>query len=249
MTGIYRIESPSNKIYIGQSVNIKNRWKQYRVIKRWDAQPVIGNSFKKYGIDNHVFSVAIECPETISPNQLTSLEKALIHIIKITNTNGVLNCASPINGHRFSKESKEKMSVVQKTIAAKTPRWNAGKKNVYTAEANEKRSRALMGHSCSEKVKESNRIKKKGNKNRLGKAHSDETKNKISVSKKANPTPIWNKGKKWGEESRKKMSNSRMGKEPWNKGKKSTFKHSEEHKEKLKIRMKKYWEDRKNKSL
>jgi len=31
--GIYKITSPSNKIYIGQSINIERRIKQYKLLK------------------------------------------------------------------------------------------------------------------------------------------------------------------------------------------------------------------------
>jgi len=60
MIGIYKIISPTNKIYIGQSINIEKRFKQY---KRLDCkkQPKLYNSFKKYGVENHVFEILEEC--------------------------------------------------------------------------------------------------------------------------------------------------------------------------------------------
>jgi len=35
MIGIYKITSPSNKVYIGQSINIEKRFKSY---KRYDCK-------------------------------------------------------------------------------------------------------------------------------------------------------------------------------------------------------------------
>lgn len=60
-----------------------------------------------------------------------------------------------------------------------------------------------------------------GNKARLGTHHSLETRDKIKralKSKFPNGRKVWNKGKQWNEETRKKMSLARMGKIPWNKG-------------------------------
>ena len=53
---IYKITSPSNKIYIGQTVNIIKRKSYY---KKGDckAQPKLYSSFKKYGWDNHLFEL------------------------------------------------------------------------------------------------------------------------------------------------------------------------------------------------
>lgn len=58
MIGIYKITSPSNKIYIGQSIDIKTRWYKHRVSK---SKTFLYNSFKKYGAGNHVFEVIEEC--------------------------------------------------------------------------------------------------------------------------------------------------------------------------------------------
>lgn len=60
MTGIYKITNPNNRVYIGQSVNIKNRFYTYKKYgcKR---QPILFKSFLKYGVDNHIFEIIEEC--------------------------------------------------------------------------------------------------------------------------------------------------------------------------------------------
>ena len=62
MQGIYSITSPSGKVYIGQSTNIEKRLYYYQTcwehIKR---QRKLYSSFKKYGIENHVFEIVEEC--------------------------------------------------------------------------------------------------------------------------------------------------------------------------------------------
>jgi hypothetical protein len=65
-----------------------------------------------------------------------------------------------------------------------------------------------------------NKINKIGNKNFLGKKHSDET--KIKLSEKA-------LGRKHSDETKQKMSETRKGHRPWNKG----FNHTDESKRKI----------------
>lgn len=63
--------------------------------------------------------------------------------------------------------------------------------------------------------------RQKAHKTRIGSFHSKETKEKIKLSlKKRFPMGrnAWNKGKKWSEEAKRKMSISHKGKIPWNKG-------------------------------
>ena len=60
MVGIYKITNPNNKVYIGQSINIDKRFKQY---KRYacKSQPKLYNSFNEYGVDNHIFEIIKKC--------------------------------------------------------------------------------------------------------------------------------------------------------------------------------------------
>lgn len=60
MIGIYKITSPSGRVYIGQSVDIKSRFSHY---KRLDCKGQIKlfKSLKKYGCKAHIFEVIEEC--------------------------------------------------------------------------------------------------------------------------------------------------------------------------------------------
>ena len=60
MIGIYKITSPSGKIYIGQSVNIANRLSKYKNAN-CKTQRVLYNSIIKYGWKAHKFEVLCEC--------------------------------------------------------------------------------------------------------------------------------------------------------------------------------------------
>lgn len=61
VVGIYKITSPTGRVYIGQSVDIKTRWASYR--SNCSKQVKLYNSFKKYGIHKHIFEIKEECRE------------------------------------------------------------------------------------------------------------------------------------------------------------------------------------------
>ena len=86
MIGIYKITSPSNKVYIGQSINIKKRFNQYKWSKA-KQQPILHNSFLKYGVKNHVFEIVCICKKS----ELHNLEVYYQEIYSVTGVNG-LNC-------------------------------------------------------------------------------------------------------------------------------------------------------------
>ena len=61
MTGIYKITSPSGKIYIGQSLNILRRWNSYKYNSKKSVGPKIYNSISKYGYSSHIFETIEQC--------------------------------------------------------------------------------------------------------------------------------------------------------------------------------------------
>ena len=65
--GIYKIENKINgKIYIGQSINITERWYQHKYDavreERLAYNSIIHKAFRKYGIENFSFEILEECP-------------------------------------------------------------------------------------------------------------------------------------------------------------------------------------------
>jgi len=60
MIGIYKITSPNNEIYIGQSIDIQKRFKTYKLL-HCKKQILLYLSFKKYGVENHLFEIICEC--------------------------------------------------------------------------------------------------------------------------------------------------------------------------------------------
>lgn len=54
---IYRITSPSGRVYIGKTLNFKARIRSYRHDGTTSKQPAVYKSFRKYGFDNHKIDI------------------------------------------------------------------------------------------------------------------------------------------------------------------------------------------------
>lgn len=61
MVGIYKITSPSGRIYVGQSVDTVRRFKEYRNLEQIKSQSRLHGSFIKYGVSKHIFEVIEKC--------------------------------------------------------------------------------------------------------------------------------------------------------------------------------------------
>lgn len=148
MTGIYKITSPSNRVYIGQSRDIASRKRQYRSLNGGKRQPTLFNSFQKYGYNNHLFEVVYELPKDVDQSSLDNYEKFYISQLKEANisllnikdggifgstqkesTRNKIRVAVRGNknmlGKKHSAETKEKIS---KSKKGKSVAWNKGKK-------------------------------------------------------------------------------------------------------------------------
>jgi hypothetical protein len=65
ITGIYKIINPNNKIYVGKSKNIFQRFSSYLKLQHCKQQIKLYNSLKKYGPENHTFEILEECDMSI----------------------------------------------------------------------------------------------------------------------------------------------------------------------------------------
>lgn len=117
MIGIYKITSPSGKIYIGQSININRRFGEYKRMN-CSQQPKIYNSLKKYGPENHIFEIIEEC----LIEQLNDKEK--YYKICFNSINEGLNCE--LNDNGVGPRSEEVKEKIRKSQMGNT--YNLGKK-------------------------------------------------------------------------------------------------------------------------
>jgi group I intron endonuclease len=107
MVGIYKIVSPSNKVYIGQSINIEKRFEIYYKLK-CKNQPRLYYSLKKYSVEKHKFEILEKC----SLEELNSKERYWQEYYNVLSENG-LNCkltkTKDKSGY-LSQELKDKIS-------------------------------------------------------------------------------------------------------------------------------------------
>lgn len=107
MIGVYKITSPSGKIYIGSSSDIEQRFYNYRRL-HCGSQRRLYYSFLKYGVENHKFEIIEECtPENV-------LERELFYgnLYNVLDSKRGLNCRLPKNGEAYtymSEETKKKI--------------------------------------------------------------------------------------------------------------------------------------------
>lgn len=102
---IYKITSPSGKIYIGQTIDLIRRKSKY---KRLDCkqQPKVFNSIVKYTWELHIFEVI----EEISDTDKSSLnEREQYWISYYDSMNNGLNCTGGGDSKIISSETIEKI--------------------------------------------------------------------------------------------------------------------------------------------
>ncbi len=173
MVGIYKITSPSEKVYIGQSWNIEKRWRDYR---RNDCseQPKLFNSLLKYGKNKHSFDILYELPIDVSQNTLNVYEQLYMELF-INSGIKLMNIREAGSKGKHSEESKVKMREIKK--GENHPMF--GKKL-----SEEHKSKISVATKGKKRKKLSEEHKAKLSKAKEGKKHSEETKAKMRESKK-----------------------------------------------------------------
>lgn len=193
MIGIYKIISPSNRIYIGQSTDLNKRFKQYLKLRNCKGQTKLYNSFLKYGANNHIFEIIEECTiELLNERErywqehyncnsqkglncllINTFEKRRIFSEETKNKQKLAKL-----GSKHTEETKKLMSSQRKGCL--NPNYN----KQFSKEHKEKLSLAKLGTKRTNEVKE--KIKNYSESDSfhwLGKKHKDFTKEKMSKAK------------------------------------------------------------------
>lgn len=156
--GIYKITSPTGRIYIGQSIDIIRRFDTYKKLRYPKAQPKLYASLIKHGPLTHTFEVIEECSE----DQLNDRERYYISLYNTFDTERGLNLKFGSNrDSRLSIETRAKISSARKGCKA----W-------------------ITGLTHSAETREKIRLAHIGNTKKRGYVTSEETKRKISESLK-----------------------------------------------------------------
>lgn len=156
IVGIYRIWSPSGRVYIGQSWNIKRRWHCHRNDRR-ESGRLIQRSFKKYGVEAHRFEIVHVFTENATQDRLNYWERYYIEIAKrlripILNLTNGGNNGRPVDEvrERLRKpKSGEHRANIAKAVARQ---WAEGKKQpvILSAESRQKISNTLKGQKFTD---------------------------------------------------------------------------------------------------
>jgi len=115
LPGIYKITSPTGRVYIGQSNDIERRFKTYAKLQRKRIGTGIYNSLVKYGVKAHRFEIVHLIGTMTSDNLIReALNDAEIMFIKTMKENGyrMLNMTdggSGSYGYKHSKETIDKL--------------------------------------------------------------------------------------------------------------------------------------------
>jgi group I intron endonuclease len=155
-TGIYGLQNKFNgKWYVGQSVDIEGRWREYKSI-RCRSQPKLYNALLKHGYEGFERVLLEEC----TLEQLPEREE---YWVKEKNSvkNGY-NCKSGgFKGGKHSDETKEKLRL-SKLGKPNSPECIA-KQKLYRAtdETKEKISKSLLGNQFRKGIPSTDREKER----------------------------------------------------------------------------------------
>lgn len=181
MICVYKITSPSGKIYIGSTVNFKSRMQGYKQ-NAHPSQRLLHRSLLKYGFDNHIVEILEECHKDVLR------QRELFYGIFYNSVwPSGLNLALPGCDEKYrtiSDETKEKLR-----SRVFTEKWRQGiseKAKLRTGTKNN-----MYGKKRPDFSVNSSNTDRRGPKNGMyGKTHSDSVKLAQSTRFKGKPNPL-----------------------------------------------------------
>lgn len=122
--GIYKITSPSGKVYIGQSWDISERFSNYRR-RECKQQRALLFSFQKHSVGAHSFEVIHRLARDTAQPEMDRLEQFYMDDYR---AQGIilLNCREAGSRGKLSEETKARVSA---SLIGKTP-WNKGRRDL-----------------------------------------------------------------------------------------------------------------------
>jgi group I intron endonuclease len=141
---IYKIINPQNKIYIGQTINYRDRMYQYRSSFKNKSKTHVGpklyNSFQKYSWDEHTFEIIEECTLEQLNERETYWKKYYLEQVE-NDWSKVLFCELYDNGGGpKSEETKKKIS-------------QSNLKKIISDDTRLKKRNSMLGKKASEETK------------------------------------------------------------------------------------------------
>lgn len=114
MAGIYKIVSPSGRVYIGQALNLNKREVSYKYGNYYGQKRLIV-SVKKYGWEDHKFSVIEEC----NVSELNNRERYWQDYYDVLSDKG-LNCKLTNSTDKSGVLSTETKDKIRNSLVGKT---------------------------------------------------------------------------------------------------------------------------------
>ena len=146
-SGIYKITSPSNKIYIGQSINLEKRLFDYQKYQKVGAQIRLKLSFQKYSVGNHSFEIIEEC----SIGLLNERERYWQEFYDVCGENG-LNCKYTSTTDKSGKLSEQTKNKISNSLIGKK-RTEEQKQKMSNSQKGKKQSKETVEKRAS-KIRE-----------------------------------------------------------------------------------------------
>lgn len=197
LCGVYKITNNVNgKVYIGQSINIKERWNDHiKSLNRRDSHSILlQRAWNKYKQENFSFEILELCSE----DELDDVEVKYIEFCDAINNGYNIEPGGNKNKH-LSEETKKKIG-------------DANRGRHHSEDTRQKMSESRMGENNGmygrHHSEESKKRMSDAAKNRPGHRPSDEGLERIRLA---------NLGKEVSKETRKKISEANKGNIPHNK--------------------------------
>ena len=116
---IYKLTSPSGKVYIGQSINFKNRLNKYKNTTTKSIGNYLFNAIQKYGFDNFNVEIlaVIELDDDITVTKMELDRLEIYYIQKLDSFNNGYNLTAGGGGsfkRIISEETRMKISTSNK---------------------------------------------------------------------------------------------------------------------------------------
>jgi len=161
-TGIYKITSPSGRIYIGQAIDFEVRIARYKTLK-CEGQRRLYASLKKYGCEAHIIELIDNCAGV----DLNERERYWQEYYDVLGPQG-LNCRlqqTDTKKYRHSEETKRLIALrhTGKKHTEEFKRAQSERKKAMSQETKDKIRRARIGKKASEATRKKQSERMKGN--------------------------------------------------------------------------------------
>ena len=130
---IYKIESPTRNVYIGQTYFFLKRMADHKNKITTKRKDFIVSSIRKHGFHNHKIDIVCSLPKDIDQEILNTYEQFYMDRYRECGFN-MMNCRDASSRGKFTEETRKKMSLAQmgnkNNLGKKRPMSEEWKKNI-----------------------------------------------------------------------------------------------------------------------